>query len=68
VQEMLKRELRGLGDYWIDENNNVWNCLNHNKQLAQKHSKSLKNCFNCTNCYGLENVSGYVYNALRGHK
>lgn len=41
--------------YWVDENNNRWDCGIYTEGQAEKFSKSLVGCHNCDNC-------SYCYN------
>ena len=36
--------------YWIDENNNKWDCKDTDEELAIIYSRFMCNCDNCTNC------------------
>ena len=41
--------------YWIDENNNKWDCKDTDEELAIIYSRFMCNCDNCTNCYNCSN-------------
>ena len=41
--------------YWVDENNNRWDCGIYTEGQAEKFSKSLVNCYNCHNCRNCRN-------------
>ena len=42
--------MRKVNDYWVDSNNNSWNCNYYTKEKAEELSKLLKNCRNCQDC------------------
>ena len=42
---MVKRN-----NYWVDENNNKWNCYIYSKEEAEKYSKTLISCSYCSYC------------------
>lgn len=48
------------GSHWRDENNNKWNIRKYSKNEAERLSKTLINCKNCTDCSNCINCSDCV--------
>ena len=42
--------MRKENGYWIDENNNKWNCDFYSEKKAEEKSKTLINCRDCSGC------------------
>ena len=53
---MVKRN-----NYWVDENNNKWNCYIYSKEEAEKYSKTLISCSYCSDCRDCSDCSGCSY-------
>jgi hypothetical protein len=51
--------------FFIDENNNAWDCLIETFESATKKSKSLKNCRNCRDCSYCSDCSDFKINPQR---
>ena len=43
--------------FWIDPNNNKWNCDTHTKKQAQEKSKTMVRCSSCSRCSRCSNCS-----------
>lgn len=41
-----------INGYWVDDNNNRWNCDFYDEDEAKKYSDNLTNCHDCWNCEG----------------
>lgn len=44
------RIIKKVNNFWVDENNNSWECEKTTKKQAILYSKSLKNCQDCAEC------------------
>lgn len=53
--------LKQINRYWMDENNNRWDCGIYTKEQAEDFSKSLVNCYNCCNCMNCNNCCNCNY-------
>ena len=42
--------MKKINNYWVDKNNNKWNCDSFTEEKAIKNSNTLINCFHCHNC------------------
>ena len=42
--------MKKLSNYWVDKNNNKWNCNIYSQEEAKKYSKTLVNCSDCSDC------------------
>ena len=51
--EMMKLE----NGFWIDENNNKWECKFYTETNATQLSKTLANCSDCINCSYCSNMT-----------
>lgn len=40
--------------YWIDDNNNRWNCNNFSEDEAMINSFNCNNCYDCHNCHNCD--------------
>lgn len=42
--------MQQINGYWVDENNNRWDCEKYTKIQAREYSATLINCYGCDNC------------------
>ena len=42
--------MKKINGFWVDENNNSWDCRSYSEEDAIKYSETLINCINCINC------------------
>ena len=55
------RDMKKEGNYYVDENNNKWNCYIYTEEQAIKYSGTLNNCYNMINCSYCSNCSNCSY-------
>ena len=42
--------MKQINGYWVDDNNNRWDCELYSKAEAKRYSKTLIDCTNCIDC------------------
>ena len=47
-----------INNYWIDKNNNRWDCDIYTELHAEQYSQSLLHCTDCTECTNCSGCSG----------
>ena len=53
--------MKQINGYWVDENNNRWDCELYSEAKAERYSKTLIECTECTDCDNCYNCN-YCYN------
>jgi len=51
--------------YYVDENNNRWDCNLYSKEQAKRYSESLINCSDCSDCSHCSRCSDFKSNPMR---
>lgn len=58
--------MKQINGYWVDENNNRWNCEICSEASAEKFSKTLINCTDCIDCTNCTDCNS-CFNCLYCH-
>ena len=53
--------MKKINNRWIDDNNNSWSADFYTKEQAEKYSKSLIDCRDCSGCRACRDCSGCRY-------
>ena len=53
--------MKQINDYWVDENNNRWDCELYTEAEAERCSKTLIDCTECTDCINCNNCNNCDY-------
>lgn len=51
----MNLKIKQIDGYWVDKNNNMWDCYVYTQEQAEKFSRTLIDCHNCINCYNCHN-------------
>lgn len=54
--------MKQINGYWVDENNNRWDCELYSKAEAERYSKTLIDCTECTDCNNCYNCDNFKTN------
>ena len=57
----MKLQIKQIGKWWVDKNNNMWDCNVFKQEQAEQFSKTLIDCYNCVNCYNCRNCCSCFY-------